>query len=350
MVSKRRIAVPIFFLLVVVLSLLQHYSISFIDLSYVIKKEVLGVSLLTDEKNIPSSRKCGGEDEVPGEKGLMRLPDVALPPFCAVQYTDQLLASRCRDARLELPVRKEGDDDETRLEKARTAFRSMPSRGEGNGMVKYDNRDCDSGLGLWRDNWLSGGFHKHKCVLVTVAERLDLRPKEIVLDWGSGCGFKLSWLAQLYGTSNFGVDIAPAPVAWAQEHSSGQHGCTDASKLSWIPAETFDAVISYGSLMHLPEELQCSVVHEMLRVLRPLGRIYIGWFNNPSIGVSVGTAVDPDFWAGNCLKKDVLAGSVRVSIHNEAHLFAVELDAGMVVGGSTEAYGLFVWKGSGRTS
>jgi SAM-dependent methyltransferase len=168
----------------------------------------------------------------------------------------------------------------------------------------------------------------------------------VVLDWGSGCGFKLSWLAQLYGTHNFGLDVAPAPVAWAKKHSSGQHGCTDAATLSWIPDATFDAIISYAALYHLTQDSQCGVVHEMLRVLRPLGRIYIGWFNNPSIGVSVGVLVDPDFWAGECLQKEVKAGRVRVSVHNEAHLFGVEPDPRVVVGDSADAYSLFVWKGA----
>jgi len=163
---SKRVAISIFiFLLVIIgLRLVQRYGISFTDLGYVIKKELLDVSSLSDFESIPAARKCGVDDS-----RRWRLPDVPLPSFCAVQVTDQLLASRCRG------YGSHGSEGESSLAQARKAFAAVPGRRNDVGVLKYDNKDCESGLGLWRDNWLSGGYHKHKCVLVTVGEKLDLR-------------------------------------------------------------------------------------------------------------------------------------------------------------------------------
>lgn len=48
------------------------------------------------------------------------------------------------------------------------------------------------------------GFSK---VLITVAHWLRFRPGELVFDWGSGCGHKLSWAKMLFDVDGLGVEI-----------------------------------------------------------------------------------------------------------------------------------------------
>jgi len=58
-----------------------------------------------------------------------------------------------------------------------------------------------------------------------------------VLDWGSGCGHKASWMRILYGVEVHGIDLEEAPVKWAQEHSFGSFCATNGAKLDYLVRE-----------------------------------------------------------------------------------------------------------------
>merc|ERR1719487_769420 len=74
---------------------------------------------------------------------------------------------------------------------------------------------CQSKAGMWRREM----SEVHKCVLITVAHLMDFRPGQLVLDWGSGCGHKISWAKQLFDVDGVGLDVEGGAVAWAQHHS-----------------------------------------------------------------------------------------------------------------------------------
>mmetsp|Transcript_71504 Transcript_71504/g.202814 ORF Transcript_71504/g.202814 Transcript_71504/m.202814 type:complete len:214 (+) Transcript_71504:1-642(+) len=122
----------------------------------------------------------------------------------------------------------------------------------------------------------------HKCVLITVAHLLGFRPGQLVLDWGSGCGHKLTWAAQLFGVDGLGIDNVAGSVTWAREHGLGHFCEADGRFLSWLPDDFFDAVISYAALMHLAPTDQCAVVTELAGKVREGGRLWFGW-NEPGI-------------------------------------------------------------------
>lgn len=122
----------------------------------------------------------------------------------------------------------------------------------------------------------------HKCIIVVILERLQLAPGETVLDWGSGCGHKLTWAAQLFGADGLGIDNVAESVAWAQDHSIGRYCKTDGRFLSWLPDNLFDVVISYAALLHLAPADQCDIVTELVGKVRIGGRLWFGW-NDPSI-------------------------------------------------------------------
>ncbi|CAE7940464.1 NMT3, partial [Symbiodinium sp. KB8] len=150
----------------------------------------------------------------------------------------------------------------------------------------------------------SSEWHKdlrplHKCVFVVIMERLQLPPGALVLDWGAGCGHKLTWAAQLYDLRGVGIDIVPDNIRWAREHSMGIFCQMDGRFLSWIPDDTLDAVISYAALMHLEPDDQCLTVLTLVEKVRVGGRLWFGW-NAPLIR-SLEELVqfpesDPKFW------------------------------------------------------
>mmetsp|Transcript_33495 Transcript_33495/g.78307 ORF Transcript_33495/g.78307 Transcript_33495/m.78307 type:complete len:538 (-) Transcript_33495:21-1634(-) len=142
-----------------------------------------------------------------------------------------------------------------------------------------DGIGCESATAEWaQDN-----ADLHKCVLVTALERLRLQPGARVLDWGSGCGHKLSWATQMYAIEGLGIDLVGESVDWARKHSLGKYCHVDGRHLSWLPRDYFDVVISFAALKHLPAEQQCEVMMELVTHVRPGGEMWFGW-NTPNIG------------------------------------------------------------------
>jgi len=128
---------------------------------------------------------------------------------------------------------------------------------------------CEGAGAEWKDDFPTF----QKCILVVVLERLQLAPGAAVLDWGSGCGHKLAWAAQLHDIDGIGIDFVGASVRWAREHSVGHFCEVDGRFVEWLPDDYFDAVISYAAMNHLRREDQCRVVSSLAGKLRIVGRL-----------------------------------------------------------------------------
>lgn len=106
---------------------------------------------------------------------------------------------------------------------------------------------------------------------------LGFRPGQRILDWGSGCGWFLTWAEVYYGLEGYGIDMSGPSVAWAQRFSLGsfcQYGGLD---LSWVPDDSFDYVISFWSLYHLLSGSdQCTVIGGLVEKLSEGGRMWLG--------------------------------------------------------------------------
>jgi ubiquinone/menaquinone biosynthesis C-methylase UbiE len=121
-----------------------------------------------------------------------------------------------------------------------------------------------------------------------VIERADVKPGESVLDVACGTG-NLTLTAKTYaGPAGrvHGIDAAPEMIELARKKAAraGAEVAFDvglAEKLSF-PDATFDVVISRLAMHHLPGDLQRAAFAEMLRVLKPGGRVLIADFVAPS--------------------------------------------------------------------
>ncbi|HEX4816251.1 MAG TPA: methyltransferase domain-containing protein [Nonomuraea sp.] len=111
-----------------------------------------------------------------------------------------------------------------------------------------------------------------------VIRRLDPRPGRHVLDLGCGLGAPALKLARDHPVRVTGVSISPRQIAVAAERARAAKDLTgsvtfevaDAMSLPY-PDESFDAVMSLESMMHMPDKAR--VLKEIARVLRPGGRL-----------------------------------------------------------------------------
>jgi SAM-dependent methyltransferase len=97
-----------------------------------------------------------------------------------------------------------------------------------------------------------------------------LGPNPHVLDLGCGCGIPASRLLASRGRVT-GVDISPVQVDRARTLVPG--GCFICEDLCRVgfPAASFDAVISFYAIIHVPIEEQASLFGRIARWLKPRG-------------------------------------------------------------------------------
>jgi len=121
-----------------------------------------------------------------------------------------------------------------------------------------------------------------------VVELASIGPGESVLDVACGTG-NLTLTAETYvgpGGRVHGIDASPEMIAAARKKAaqSGNAVVFDvglAEKLAF-PDATFDVVISRLAMHHLPDDLKRAAFAEMLRVLKPGGRVLIADFVQPT--------------------------------------------------------------------
>lgn len=203
-------------------------------------------------------------------------------------------------------------------QRSETALQKYANRSSGRRQVLGSG--CEEPSSEWREDLRP----LHKCVLVVVLERLQLAPGSLVLDWGTGCGHKLTWAAQLYDIFGVGLDLVEGNVKWAREHSMGLFCQVDGRYVDWLPESTFDAVISYAALCHLHPEDQCAVVRKLVGKVVPGGQLWFGW-NSPMIGDMEGVVEKPEFYSdefwNTCFSQAKWNETIQWESVLESHLF-----------------------------
>lgn len=107
-----------------------------------------------------------------------------------------------------------------------------------------------------------------------------LRADDLVLEVGCGNGWFLRWLNWRYRVRGAGVDISPAAVnlAAASDWGENQYYAAEASQLPF-DGGLFDLVVSLDVIEHLSHEHKRRALKEMVRVLRPGGRVLLYAFH-----------------------------------------------------------------------
>jgi demethylmenaquinone methyltransferase/2-methoxy-6-polyprenyl-1,4-benzoquinol methylase/phosphoethanolamine N-methyltransferase len=109
--------------------------------------------------------------------------------------------------------------------------------------------------------------------------RAGLRPGEKVLDVGCGPGGMTILAAERVGTAGGaqGIDPSPGMIKLAQERAakSGANATFRIAVIEDLPYAdgTFDVVLSSFMLHHLPDDVKAKGFAEILRVLKPGGRL-----------------------------------------------------------------------------
>jgi ubiquinone/menaquinone biosynthesis C-methylase UbiE len=97
-----------------------------------------------------------------------------------------------------------------------------------------------------------------------------------VLDAGCGAGRMLPVLAAS-GSHPIGVDVSPQMIRRArQDHPEFETQVASLTALPF-PDASFDAVFSWYSTIHLPDDRLVTALSEIHRVLRPAGRILVAF-------------------------------------------------------------------------
>lgn len=132
---------------------------------------------------------------------------------------------------------------------------------------------CCNGHGMWFFDTRPTLF----CFLKQLVDVLDIRPYDTILDWGGGCGHMLSFFSSVLHTYGINVDMSQRGIEYSNDIAQTKGCYQDGTNLSNIPSNSIDHVFSYGALLHVETVVQCNVIHQMLRVLKPGGAIWVGY-------------------------------------------------------------------------
>ena len=160
----------------------------------------------------------------------------AVHPFCETALSDRQLHARVRHLSRALSKWRREKNETTSLttsgavpilptcpelrrqvEQSETTSTALQENGGGGPADSTDagvqdryrarTRGCLSGTGMWSlDGEATADMQR--CFAVSVASRFLLKPNDLVLDFGSGCGHTLGWLADLFAARGLGIENA----------------------------------------------------------------------------------------------------------------------------------------------
>jgi ubiquinone/menaquinone biosynthesis C-methylase UbiE len=114
-----------------------------------------------------------------------------------------------------------------------------------------------------------GGETKYRDWLDEILTRLP--GQSVVLDLGCGSGVPVALTLAEAGHRLTGVDLSEVQVSRARTRvPAATFIQADATRLK-LPAASFDAVLSFYALIHIPLDEQQSLVHRIAEWLRPSG-------------------------------------------------------------------------------
>jgi len=147
--------------------------------------------------------------------------------------------------------------------------------------LRSEQGDCETASGPWAP-WIHPAFHV--CYALAAANLTNMHENDVVLDLGSGCGFKLQMWSEWLGIRGMGIDYAARHVDYANnlfaQNNAPIHSCVGTvTDLTWIPNRSIDVVHAHAVFMYLKQspKATCSTIHEIYHILKPGGIMIIMW-------------------------------------------------------------------------
>ncbi|WFU18791.1 class I SAM-dependent methyltransferase [Bradyrhizobium sp. CB3481] len=143
----------------------------------------------------------------------------------------------------------------------------------------------------WQSDYLNPELDRfYDLAFADIVKVLNARPQDKILDAGCGYCYHTTRLARS-GATITAVDFSDAALAAAQ-HTIARAGVADRVNLQQadltklpFPDNSFDFVVSWGVLMHIPE-LEAALA-ELSRVLKPAGVLVLCENNVNSLDVTI---------------------------------------------------------------
>jgi len=112
-----------------------------------------------------------------------------------------------------------------------------------------------------------------------ILDGLKIKPSDKILEVGCGQGIYLKRIVTTYGVSGVGVDVSGQSINFAKKHWADKRlkfRLADGISLPF-KQNYFDKVMSFDVLEHIKDQKQA--INEMVRVLKPGGRLFIYTLN-----------------------------------------------------------------------
>eukprot|EP00658_Telonema_sp_P-2_P052525 TRINITY_DN40757_c0_g2_i2.p1 TRINITY_DN40757_c0_g2~~TRINITY_DN40757_c0_g2_i2.p1 ORF type:complete len:268 (-),score=43.54 TRINITY_DN40757_c0_g2_i2:165-968(-) len=198
------------------------------------------------------------------------------PIRCGVHKCEPVvrdMVEATRDTRL--PSCPEVNPDD--FEALQIPLEHLPRKKKTSVAQKYDRRahNCAKN-GIWH----AVTIKDHEDILETIGKLVKAKKGHLVFDWGAGCGHQLEFLTEKFGSAGLGIDVSGKSISYALENTTRVNNfcVADGSKLDWIPSDTFDSAISFGSIYHVYNQSKfCSVIRQLVRITKPGGYVFNGW-------------------------------------------------------------------------
>jgi ubiquinone/menaquinone biosynthesis C-methylase UbiE len=119
-----------------------------------------------------------------------------------------------------------------------------------------------------QNHWWYRGMRS--IIRATLARHMTGKAAARILEAGCGTGYNSYWLRNLYGWNIFPVDIESAALRYVRSMGVSNSAQTDIRHLPFRDA-SFDVVLSFDVLVHIPREDESKCIAEFFRVMTPGG-------------------------------------------------------------------------------
>ena len=212
-------------------------------------------------------------------------------PLCRERYLEVAVPA---EAELAEPDADAGPDDGARLMPCPRSFAvdtaGARAHAQYDGLLARHKMNADTVPLHWLSFYGGTSHAEWDHIVRAHCARMQLRRGESVFEAGSAAGAFVDSLARQYGVRVAGVDLAPSLVAVARRRvfrgaGTPEFCAASAGNLSFVPDASFDHAVSFAVMMYISDaSMACHVASELVRIVRPGGKILIGQANDPEMG------------------------------------------------------------------